>query len=257
MNKLKACFNNSPYGSTKHTNYFDIYEKLLSKYRNKRCTLIEVGVLNGGSLHMWRKYLGDKAKIIGIDLNPEAKKWVKDGFEIYIGDQSSDDFWTSTLAKIKNFDIFIDDGGHTNYQQKQTLDSLLRHNNKKDSLLIFEDTHASFMREFGNPSFLSFLNLSKRDINQIYKPSNKKIFSISYYNSIIVYELKNKIEKSEICFNKKFKFLDNDFRHQQLIGYRFIKSLIKNERLKIIIKFWYYKLINLKILYKLIKYKKS
>ena len=121
MAYLKKCFETSPYGSTKHSNYFEIYEDLLLKFRNTKCTLIEVGVLNGGSLFVWRKFLGAKARIIGIDLNPEAKKWEKDGFEIYIGDQSSMNFWNKIFHDIKEFDIFIDDGGHTNIQQKKRL----------------------------------------------------------------------------------------------------------------------------------------
>ena len=36
---------------------------------------------------MWRDYFGKDARIIGIDLNPEAKKWEKHGFEIFIGNQ--------------------------------------------------------------------------------------------------------------------------------------------------------------------------
>ena len=55
---------------------------IFSKYRNKEITFIEIGVLNGGSLFMWRDYFGPHARIIGIDLNPEIKVG-KDGFEIY------------------------------------------------------------------------------------------------------------------------------------------------------------------------------
>ena len=79
-------FIKSPYKSIKHTTYFDVYDELLSKYRNKKITFVEIGVLSGGSLFMWRKFFGRKARIIGIDLNPVAKKWTKHGFEIYIGD---------------------------------------------------------------------------------------------------------------------------------------------------------------------------
>ena len=99
MASLKNCFEISPYGTTKHSHYFEIYEKYLSKYRNKKCTLIEVGVLNGGSLFMWRKFLGAKARIIGIDLNPDAQKWERNGFEIYIEDQSSIQFWKKIFQK--------------------------------------------------------------------------------------------------------------------------------------------------------------
>ena len=49
---------------------------------------------------MWRSYFGKKARIIGIDLNPTAKKWEKYGFEIFIGNQADPFFWNSFLNKI-------------------------------------------------------------------------------------------------------------------------------------------------------------
>jgi len=33
---------------------------------------------------MWREYFGEKARIIGVDLNPIALELEKDDFEIYI-----------------------------------------------------------------------------------------------------------------------------------------------------------------------------
>ncbi len=68
-------YRNSKYLSIKHSSYFQVYEELLSKYRNKKITFVEIGVFNGGSLFMWRSYFGPEARIIGIDFNPEAKKW--------------------------------------------------------------------------------------------------------------------------------------------------------------------------------------
>jgi hypothetical protein len=35
---------------------------------------------------MWRNFFGPGATIIGIDINPEAKKWEKHGFKIFTGD---------------------------------------------------------------------------------------------------------------------------------------------------------------------------
>lgn len=67
----------SPYRSGKHSTYFRSYDHFFGKYRNKDITFVEVGVLSGGSLFMWRDYFGSKARIIGIDLNPNAKKWKK------------------------------------------------------------------------------------------------------------------------------------------------------------------------------------
>ena len=90
----------SPYHSTKHTTYFDVYDKLFFNYRNKKITFVEIGVYGGGSLFMWRNFFGPKARIIGIDLDPNAKKWEKFGFEIFIGNQSSHSFWSKFKKKI-------------------------------------------------------------------------------------------------------------------------------------------------------------
>ena len=67
-------FNKSKKYSIKWSSYFQVYEKIFSRYKNKKIKFVEIGVANGGSLYMWKKYFGKKAKIIGIDLNPRAKK---------------------------------------------------------------------------------------------------------------------------------------------------------------------------------------
>ena len=63
------------------------------------------------------------SKIIGIDFNPTAKKWEKQWFEIYIGNQADLEFWKNFFEKVGKIDILVDDGGHTNEQQVQTLHS--------------------------------------------------------------------------------------------------------------------------------------
>ena len=75
-----------------------------------------MGVLNGGSLFMWRQYLGSQARIIGIDFNSLAKHWEKDGFKIYIGSQSNPEFWTNFYKSVGMIGVLLDDGGHTNEQ---------------------------------------------------------------------------------------------------------------------------------------------
>lgn len=65
----------SPYKSIKHSTYFEVYDELFSRYRGKEITFVEIGVLGGGSLFMWREFLGPEAKIIGVDMNPNARKW--------------------------------------------------------------------------------------------------------------------------------------------------------------------------------------
>ena len=99
IKKIEDSFFKSPYKSIKYSSYFNTYENLFSNFINKKITFIEIGVLNGGSLFMWKDYLGENASIIGIDNNPEALRWKKYVFEIFIGDQADPVFWHSIQKK--------------------------------------------------------------------------------------------------------------------------------------------------------------
>jgi hypothetical protein len=222
-------FEKSPYFSTKYKSYFSVYDKLFSEYRGQAITFIEVGVLQGGSLFMWRDFFGPKARIIGIDLNPDAKRWEEHGFEIFIGDQSQPHFWESFSKKVPNFDILLDDGGHTNLQQLVTLFEMSK-TVKPHGLIIIEDTHTSYQKEFGNPGRHSFINVSKRLIDnlnlQFDNPGAKKVHphrinSIEYFESIVAFKFGAAEKDLNSVLNNHGIHLNNlDFRyanHNQLI----------------------------------------
>jgi hypothetical protein len=143
-----SSFTNSPFFSTKHSTYFQVYDELLEGYKSKKIVFVEVGVLSGGSLFMWRDFFGNEARIIGVDANPQAKKWEKYGFEIQIGDQADPEFWSSFFKEIGKVDVLLDDGGHTFKQQIVTVVSGLPFIND-GGVLIVEDTHTSYMDGFG------------------------------------------------------------------------------------------------------------
>jgi len=208
---LKKLFFQSPYLSTKFSSYFDTYDKIFSRYINKKITFVEVGILNGGSLFMWRKYFGKKARIIGIDNNPSAKFLEKYGFEIFIGDQSNINFWNKFKKKVGPVDILLDDGGHKNYQQATTLFCFI--NNIKDKgLLVIEDTHASYLESFGNPSKLSFINLTYHLVNLlnfrsgVLKEKNNyglklPISEIRYFESMVAFEVNRRLTNTSYKLN--------------------------------------------------------
>lgn len=196
-------FSKSQYLSMKHQNYFAIYDELLTKYIGKDVTFVEVGILNGGSLFMWRDFLGSKARIIGIDFNPNALKWEKYGFEIHVGDQSDPQFWKKFFRKTGNIDVLLDDGGHTNEQQIVTTQQCLPFINDGGTLII-EDVHASYQYEFGNPSKFSFVNYAKSQADNIqyrfpnlpninkFNP-NRSIHSVSFYESIVAFRIDRRL----------------------------------------------------------------
>ena len=96
--------------SLKCDTYFQVYEEIFNKYVGKKITFVEIGVLQGGSLFMWKEYFGKDARIIGVDLHPNAKELEKHGFEIYIGSQSDKNFWRNFYSKVGKIDILLDDG---------------------------------------------------------------------------------------------------------------------------------------------------
>ena len=164
-------FIKSKYLSLKYKNYFFIYDKLFDEYRNKNITFVEIGVFSGGSLFMWKNFFGKRAKIIGIDLNPDSKKFEKYGFKIFIGDQSKESFWKTFFQKVGKVDLVLDDGGHTNYQQIITTNCCVP-NIKDNGMLVVEDVHTSFIKKkWYNPSKHSYINYCKKlieDINSRY-----------------------------------------------------------------------------------------
>lgn len=207
INSLRNIYDSTPYLSIKYDNYFIIYEELLKKYVGCEITIVEVGILNGGSLFMWRKFFGPKARIIGIDLNPDACEWKEHGFEIYIGDQASDAFWTQLFYKIGKVDVLIDDGGHTNKQQIVTTHNAIQNIND-GGILIIEDIHTNYFLEFGNPYRYSFLNFAYRIIDSINSRSyslrqinskySSKVYSVSFFESIVAFHIDSRLCKKSI-----------------------------------------------------------
>jgi limonene-1,2-epoxide hydrolase len=66
----KYFLNNNNRRIHKWFHYFDIYEKHFSRFRNLKPVILEIGVMGGGSLEMWRDYFGEGAQIIGLDIDP-------------------------------------------------------------------------------------------------------------------------------------------------------------------------------------------
>jgi 23S rRNA U2552 (ribose-2'-O)-methylase RlmE/FtsJ len=223
MTQLLEMFHKSPFLSLKHINYFKIYENILTKYKKKKIIFVEIGVLNGGSLFMWRKFLGKKSRIIGIDINPKAKIFEKHGFEIFIGDQSDEGFWKYFFKKIGKVDIILDDGGHTNKQQIFTFINCIK-KIKDNGSLIIEDTHASYQRQFGNPQRYSFINFAKKTIDDINsrfsglkkfaRSYSKYVYSICFFESIVCFNInKSLCKKNYLIKNKGINLNHEDLRY--------------------------------------------
>jgi hypothetical protein len=133
----------------KWKHYFEIYDRHFSRFRDREITLLEIGVSGGGSLEIWRSYFGPKARIIGLDVNPDCKRHESPGIEIFIGSQGDAAFLEKLAGEIGPIDILIDDGSH-DYGHQLTTFRALFDRIRDDGIYACEDLCTSYWeKEFG------------------------------------------------------------------------------------------------------------
>jgi hypothetical protein len=202
MNDLEKYFlENNGKLISKWKHYFDVYDRHFSKYRGTDVHIVEFGVFQGGSLQMWKEYFGPKARIYGVDINPNCKQLEEAQVQIYIGDQADKVFLKSLADSIPRIDILLDDGGHTMEQQINTFEALFPRI-ESDGVYLCEDIHTSYWRRYGggykkrgtfieySKNFIDYLNAwhSKQKRRLTVSDFTNTVDSLHYYDSILVIE---------------------------------------------------------------------
>lgn len=177
--------------------YFSIYERHFSRFRDRPIRFVEIGVSQGGSLDIWAKYFCPDSEIVGLDIDPACKRFESSNIRIFIGDQSDRDFLSNVVSEIGEFDIILDDGGHTMAQQIATFDVMFPAL-RLGGVYMCEDVHTSYQAPFGGglrkPG--TFIEYMKAKIDELYfweiPEGNTEVTrfasSISFYNSIVAVE---------------------------------------------------------------------
>lgn len=189
----------------KWIHYIPIYENFLSKYKDNNVNFLEIGVAEGGSLKLFRNFLGNKALIFGIDINEECKDLDGVDGEVRIGSQSDKKFLDSVFKEMGSIDIVLDDGSHRMKDIKTTFLHLFELLNE-EGLYIIEDIHTSYWKRYGGgfnskKNFFNFLRELIDDMHHWYHSNDQKYPSVSkyiqaihIYDSIIVIEKKTVLE---------------------------------------------------------------
>jgi hypothetical protein len=129
---------------SKWTHYFPVYEQYFSPFRNRpEMKFLEIGVLEGGSLEVWRKYFGPEATIFGIDIDPACAARVSAPNQVRIGSQDDANFLTSVVSEMGGLDIVLDDGSHIGRHQCASFE-LLFPQLSYGGLYVIEDLHTSY-----------------------------------------------------------------------------------------------------------------
>jgi hypothetical protein len=161
----------------KWRHYFEIYDRHLARFRDRDVTLLEIGVESGGSLEVWRRYLGSKARIVGIDINPKCKAYESPGTHVVIGSQNDPTLLEKVAKEFGPFDVVVDDGSHVFEHQLTTFRTLFPHI-RHDGVYACEDLCSSYWKEeFGGGvrqagTFVEFLKELIDEMNAWYWRDN-------------------------------------------------------------------------------------
>ena len=124
-------------------NYLPKYEFFLRDWKDKPLRLLELGVCEGASERMWKKYF-PQAEIYGVDIEEECRAYAEERIEIRIGDLSK----TEVLESLKEIrpHIIVDDASHIWSHQLKALFTLFPAL-PSGGIYILEDLETSFYPE--------------------------------------------------------------------------------------------------------------
>jgi SAM-dependent methyltransferase len=173
----------------------DLYSENFERFRRQKVSMLELGVLNGGSLELWTKFFED-VKVVGLDIN-EVKVEDNKRIRFYKGDQSD----VNLLKKIteketeNGFEIIIDDASHFGKETFTSFIYLFKNSLKPGGIYVVEDWGTGYW-----PHYPDGRRISLDEHNLSFHLHNKTDYQ---------FKKKGIINKGE-TFNKK-RFKSHDF----------------------------------------------
>lgn len=184
----------------KMAHYVAAYERHFGQFVGRPLSFLEIGAGDGGSSQMWKRWFGPLARIVTIDINPVCLKFEDEQVFVRIGDPSDPIFLQEIIDEFGLFDAVIDDGSHQMEHVLSTI-SYLYPRISSNGVYMVEDVHTAYWDDYGGglnrpDTIISFfkdavdkLNADHvRDGNLIADGFARSTFSISAYDSILVFE---------------------------------------------------------------------
>lgn len=127
--------------------YLKIYSFYFSPVRAKALKFLEIGIFQGRSVKLWENYFPN-ADLHFIDISLDACSYFSSRAKYHIADQENPSQLLNVVKEAGgDFDIIIDDGGHTMQQQIVSFITLFPHL-KSGGLYVIEDLHTSYWHYF-------------------------------------------------------------------------------------------------------------
>ena len=178
--------------------YLPVYDRHLSSFRQSPVRFLEIGVANGGSFEVWRRYFGQAARLHGLDISrSEGTAQVLAGVQtaLHIGDQKDRSLLMAIVAQMGGLDVVIDDGSHVSSDQIATFE-ILYPLLSPGGVYICEDTHTSYFSDARAGSFVMYAKKKVDELHSWYLDDSEKVSdefsmmtrSVLFYDSMVVFE---------------------------------------------------------------------
>lgn len=192
----------------KWVHYLPLYDRYLAKYRGTDVKMLEIGVYKGGSLHLWREYLGPKATIFGIDINPECAAVNGIDGQVRIGSQADPEFLARVVKEMGGVEIVLDDGSHIGRHIRASLNALFPLL-AENGLYMIEDVHTAYSRRydgrFSRHNFMRLVWQMADDMHHWYHTGGQRVAAtadrlvgLHVYDSLVVLEKGHKAPPAHV-----------------------------------------------------------
>jgi SAM-dependent methyltransferase len=183
----------------KWKHYFPIYERHFARFVDRPVVLIEIGCGEGGSLQLWKQYLGPHARIVGLDIRPDCAALAEDQIEVRIGDQCDERFLRDVVDEFGPPDVVLDDGSHYMAHIAASFRCLYPLVDRGGVYMV-EDLHTAYWDEFGGGlhregSFIEHCKGLVDELNAEHSRGalaetefSRTTLSMHFYDSVVVFE---------------------------------------------------------------------
>jgi hypothetical protein len=171
-------------GGHKWTQYFAVYRDVFGSLTSRPMRILEIGVLNGAGLRLWRRYFSHPdTVVVGIDIEPGCAQFdsPKEGIRVRIGSQADPRFLQQLIKEFGPFDLIIDDGSHRSSHMIASFNCLFAEGLKESGIYFVEDLHANYWPAWRDTR-RSFLDVCKELVEHMhahYQQGSPSLFLVA------------------------------------------------------------------------------
>jgi hypothetical protein len=157
-------------GGHKWTQYFEVYREVFGPLTSKPMRILEIGVLNGAGLRLWRRYFSHPdTVVVGIDILQACARLdsPNEGIRVRIGSQADPMFLQKLIEEFGPFDLIMDDGSHRSSHMIASFNYLFSDGLKESGIYFVEDLHANYWPGWRDTK-RSFLDVCKELVEHMH-----------------------------------------------------------------------------------------